>query len=46
MLRAEMAWRRSLSGQTVADLVAGLSKRVDQRAVDKTLAWFQEHLRS
>ncbi len=46
MLRAEMAWRMSLSGQTIADLVAGLGKRVDQRAVDKTLAWFQENLRS
>jgi Rrf2 family protein len=45
MLRAEMAWRKSLGGQTVADLVARLARHVDRRAVDKTVAWFQERLR-
>jgi Rrf2 family protein len=46
MLRAEMAWRKSLGGQTVGDLIAGLSKHLDQRAVEKTIAWFQARLRS
>ncbi|HEU5442060.1 MAG TPA: Rrf2 family transcriptional regulator [Ktedonobacterales bacterium] len=46
MLRAETAWRKSLQAQTVADIVAGLSKRVDSRAVEKTITWFQEHVRN
>ena len=45
MLRAEMAWRKSLRAQTVADLVGALAKRADQRAVEKTLVWLQERLR-
>jgi Rrf2 family protein len=45
MLRAEMAWRRSLRAQTVADLVSGLARRADARAVEKTIAWLQERLR-
>src|SRR5690242_8494218 len=44
-LRAEMAWRKSLRTQTVADLVGGLAKRADPRAIEKTLTWFQERLR-
>lgn len=46
MLRAEMAWRRSLAAQTVADIVAGLTRQADQRSLEKTIAWFQERLRS
>jgi DNA-binding IscR family transcriptional regulator len=46
MLRAERAWRRSLGEQTVAGLVAGIAKRADPRAVEKTFVWFQERLRS
>lgn len=46
MLRAEVAWRRSLRGQTVADIVAGLTKQADPRAVDKTLGWFRARLRT
>jgi Rrf2 family protein len=45
MLRAEMAWRTSLRAQTIADLVAGLAKGIDQRAMEKTMVWFQERLR-
>jgi len=45
MLRAETAWRKSLGTQSIADLLTGLSKHVDQRAIEKTIAWFQERLR-
>lgn len=45
MLRAEVAWRKALREQTVADVVAGLTKQADARAVEKTLAWLQNRLR-
>ena len=44
MQRAEMAWRTSLAAQTIADLVASLARRVDQRAVELTMAWFEARL--
>jgi Rrf2 family protein len=46
MLRAEIAWRKSLAAQTIADLVASIAPQVDQRAVEKTMAWLQERLRA
>jgi Rrf2 family protein len=45
MLGAEMAWRKSLASQTIADLVARLAQRVDPRAAERTMTWFQERLR-
>lgn len=46
MLRAEMAWRKSLRAQTVADLVRDVAKQADPRAVQKTLAWLEERVRT
>jgi Rrf2 family protein len=46
MLRAEMAWRKSLRAHTVADLVAGLTKQANPRALEKAIAWFQDRVRT
>ena len=45
MLRAEVAWRKALRSQTLADVVAGVTKRADPRAVEKSMVWFQDHVR-
>ncbi len=45
MLRAEVAWRQSLRAQTLADMLAGLTQQADPRAIEKALAWLQEHVR-
>ncbi|MDQ1374324.1 MAG: hypothetical protein QOJ09_1662 [Actinomycetota bacterium] len=45
MWRAEDAWRESLRGTTIADLLAGLARDVDPRGAVKAATWMQEVLR-
>jgi Rrf2 family protein len=45
MLRAENAWRESLRGTTIADLLVGLAREVEPKAAVKATAWMQEVLR-
>lgn len=45
MLRAEMAWRKVLREQTVAGLMDSLTQQADPRAIEKAVAWLQEHTR-
>jgi DNA-binding IscR family transcriptional regulator len=45
MLRAEHAWRESLRGTTIADLLVGLAQDVEPKAAVKATAWMQEALR-
>lgn len=46
MQRAEAAWREALRSQTVADLVAGLTRQTDPRSMRKAEAWLAGSLRA